>query len=111
MSIRLEIGKPTIHQRALKAFADFAILIALKNQAMTAYGINNYFIRKIGIAASPSTIYSDLVSMERKGWIECVRNQNGRSYALTPKGREIASNISSINNEIINILKTLFLVY
>lgn len=69
--------RSTLHKRIFIAFSDLAILVALKNQAMTGYDINKYFIRKVGDTASPSTIYFTLAAIERKGLIKCVRNKIG----------------------------------
>ena len=50
----MKAEKPTVHKRVFKAFADLAILVALKNQAMTGYGINNYFMKRVGDEAIPA---------------------------------------------------------
>ena len=99
--------KPTIQKRSLKAFLDLAILCALTNQPLTGYGINVLFMTRFGIMVSPSMIYATLVSMERKGWIKCVSNRNGRVYSLTDQGREIADNIRGIAEEIRSFTVTL----
>jgi DNA-binding PadR family transcriptional regulator len=95
----MKAEKPTVQKRAFKAFADLAILVALKDRAMTGYGINNYFMNKVGDEANPSTIYSSLSSLERKGWIKCVRNRSGRAYGLTEEGRKIANNMNNTAEE------------
>jgi len=92
--------KPTLQRRSLKAFLDLAILCALTNQPITAYGINILFMNKLGIMVSPSMIYTNLSSMERKGLIRCVRNRTGRAYALTEQGKEIAENINCLTDQI-----------
>jgi DNA-binding PadR family transcriptional regulator len=99
--------KPTIQKRSLKAFIDLAILCALTNQPMTGYGINVLFMNRFGIMVSPSMIYVTLVSLERKGWIKCVRNRNGRVYSLTDRGQEIADNLKDIAEEIRSFTTTL----
>lgn len=90
----------TIQKRLFIAFSDLAILIALKNQSFTGYGINNYFLKKVGDAASPSTVYSSLASLERKGWIECVSNSRGRVYALTKEGKKVTETMDVKAEEI-----------
>jgi DNA-binding PadR family transcriptional regulator len=95
----MKAAKPTVQRRIFKSFSDLAILVALKDQAMTGYGINNYFMKKVGDVASPSTIYSGLASLERRGWIKCVRNRRGRAYGLTKEGREIADNVNNTVEE------------
>jgi DNA-binding PadR family transcriptional regulator len=104
--LRVEL-KPTIQKRSLKAFIDLAILCALTNQPMTGYKINNHFIKKLGVTVSPSMIYTNIISMERKKWIKCVRNRNGRIYALTDRGQEIVDNMPTIAQEIQSFIKTL----
>lgn len=99
--------KPTIQKRSLKAFVDLAILCALTNQPLTGYGVNALFMARFGIMVSPSMIYGTLVSMERKGWIKCVRNRNGRVYSLTDQGQEIAEDVRGIAEEIRNFTITL----
>jgi DNA-binding PadR family transcriptional regulator len=96
----LKAEKPLVQKRIFVAFSDLAILVALKNQAMTGYGINNYFMKKVEDAASPSTVYSGLASLERKGWIKCVRSGSGRVYGLTEEGKKIANNMGSTAEEI-----------
>jgi DNA-binding PadR family transcriptional regulator len=79
--------KQSLQKRLFVAFSDLAILVALKNQQpLTGYGINNYFMEKVGERASPSTIYSNLALLERKGWIKCVNKSIGRAYDLTEEG-------------------------
>ena len=92
--------KPTVQKRIFVAFSDLAILIALKNQALTGYGINNYFLKKVGDAASPSTVYASLASLERKGWIECIADRRGRVYALTAEGKKIVEQMPESVEEI-----------
>ena len=91
--------KSTVHKRIFIAFSDLAILVALKNQAMTGYGINKYFMRKVGDTASPSTVYSTLATIERKCLIKCVRNKSGRAYSLTEKGTKIVDDMDNIVEE------------
>ncbi len=98
--INLKTEKSTVQKRIFIAFSDLAILIALKNQDMTGYGINKLFMKKVGDVASPSTVYASLASLERNGWIECVRSGSGRVYGLTEEGTKIADNIDSIVEEI-----------
>lgn len=85
--------RSAVHKRIFMAFSDLAILVALKNQAMTGYSINIYFMRKVGDTVSPSTVYSTLAASERKGLIKCVRNKIGRAYSLTDEGRKIVDDI------------------
>lgn len=92
--------KPTIQKRSLKAFLDLAILCALTNEPLTGYGINALFMSTFGFMVSPSMIYANLFTMERKGWIKCVRNKAGRIYILTDQGKEIADNINGITEQI-----------
>lgn len=89
----MKTGKPAVQRRVFKAFADLAILAALKDQAMTGYGINNYFMKKVGDEANPSTVYACLSLLERKGWIKRVRSRRGRAYGLTEEGAKIANNM------------------
>lgn len=96
---KLEI-KPTVQRRILQAIVDLAILKALASQAMTGYGISGYFTRKFGITVGPSMIYSNLAAMERKEWIKCVRNRNGRTYSLAQQGQAIATSLPAIAEEI-----------
>jgi len=91
--------KTTAHKRIFVAFTDLAILAALQNRSLTGYGINSYFVEKVGEITSPSTIYSVLSAIERKGLIKCVRNDRGRAYSLTDEGRKIVESIDSIVEE------------
>ena len=98
---------PTVQKRIFKSFSDLAILVALKKQPFTGYGINNFFMKKVGDIASPSTIYSSLSSLERKRLIECVRDRSGRLYALTEEGRKIAEDMLRTLEEINRFLDRL----
>jgi DNA-binding PadR family transcriptional regulator len=98
--LNLKARKSTLHKRIFIAFSDLAILAALKNQAMTGYGINNYFMKKVGDTASPSMIYAALASMEREGWIKCIRDKGGRVYDLTNEGIKIGNDINNRVQEI-----------
>jgi DNA-binding PadR family transcriptional regulator len=91
--------KPTVQKRILEAFIDIAILRALRDQALTGYGINGFFMKNFGATVSPSAVYTNLTAMERKGWIKCVRNSRGRAYDLTQQGQKIVDNMSSIAAE------------
>jgi DNA-binding PadR family transcriptional regulator len=95
----MKADKPTVQKRIFKAFSDLAILVALKDQAMTGYGINIYFMKKVGDAASPSMVYSRIASLERIGCIKCVRNRSGRAYGLTEEGRKIVYNMDNTVEE------------
>jgi DNA-binding PadR family transcriptional regulator len=95
----LKTEKATVQRRIFMAFSDLAILVALQNQVMTGYGINNYFMRKVGDTASPSTVYSTLAAIERKDLIKCVRNNRGRAYSLTDEGRKIVESMDNIVEE------------
>ncbi len=92
--------KQDMQRRAFIAFSDLAILIALKNHAFTGYGINRYFLEKVGDAASPSTVYTSLASLERKGWIECITERRGRVYALTEEAQKAVSGMPDSVEEI-----------
>jgi DNA-binding PadR family transcriptional regulator len=95
----LKEEETTVHKRIFIAFSDLAVLIALKNQTLTGYGVNKYFLKKVGYTASPSTVYTTLVAIERKDWIKCVRNKSGRAYNLTDEGRKIVDNMDNIVRE------------
>jgi len=91
--------RTTIQRRIFLAFSDFAILVALKDQPMTGYAINKYFVRKVGDIASVSTLYSTLANAERSGLIKSVKNRGGRTYALTTEGEKIVKCISNTIEE------------
>ena len=99
--------KPQLQEKSLKAFLDLAILCALTKHPMTGYEINRFFLKKHRVFVGPSTIYSKLASIERKGWIECVKNGAGRVYNLTEKGRKITADMANITREINNSLRTI----
>jgi DNA-binding PadR family transcriptional regulator len=92
--------KTTVQKRIFIAFSDLAILVALKNRSLTGYGINRYFLMRAGDAASPSTVYASLASLERKGWIECITDKRGRVYALTAIGGKIVDEMPDSVKEI-----------
>lgn len=96
----LGVEKQSIQRRIFISFSDLAILVALKNQSLTGYGINNYFLKKVGDAASPSTVYSSLAALERKGWIECIAERRGRVYSLTTSGRQVVDKMDATAEDI-----------
>jgi DNA-binding PadR family transcriptional regulator len=100
---------PSIQKRIFRSFADFAILVALKNKPMTGYGINYYFLEKVGDIASPSTVYSNLSALERRGLIECITDRSGRLYALTKEGEKIAEAMPNTSEEIKQFLDRLLI--
>ena len=97
--MRLEI-EPSMQERSLKAFLDLAILLALAEQPLTGYKISRIFVKKFGVLISPSMIYANLKTLEKKGWIKCNRKQDGRTYSLTEQGRKIVENMTNITQEI-----------
>jgi len=97
--LRLEI-EPSMQERSLKAFLDLNILLALAEQTLTGYKISRVFLKKFGVLISPSMIYANLKTLEKKGWIKCNRKQNGRTYSLTEQGRKIVQNMTDITQEI-----------
>jgi len=88
-----------VHKRLFIAFSDLAILIALRDRAMTGYQLDNYLIKKLRIMVSPSTVYSTLASMERKGWIERITSKQRRAYILTEEGKKVVDTIDEIIEE------------
>ena len=99
--------KPTLQERSLRAFLDLAILCVLAEHPMTGYEINRIFLKKHRIYVGPSTIYSKLASIERKGWIECVKNGAGRVYGLTEQGKNMAANMPNMTREIQSFMRIL----
>jgi DNA-binding PadR family transcriptional regulator len=99
MVLILKTEKPTVHKRIFLAFSDLAILAVLKNQTLIGYGINKYFMEKVGDTASLSTVYSTLATVEREGLIKCVRNRSGRAYSLTDEGRKIVDDMDNLVEE------------
>ena len=99
--------KPTLQERSLRAFLDLAILCVLAEHPMTGYEINRIFLKKHRIYVGPSTIYSKLASIERKGWLECVKNGAGRVYGLTEQGKNIAANMPNMTREIQSFMRIL----
>jgi DNA-binding PadR family transcriptional regulator len=95
----MKTDRASVEKRVFVAFSDFAILVALKKQVMTGYGLSKYFVRKVGDVASTSTVYSTLATIERKGLIKCVRNRSGRAYALTDEGEKIVNCVSNVIEE------------
>ncbi len=106
-AVTMRAEKPSVQKRIFIAFSDLAILIALKKHAMTGYGINKYFLTRVGDAASPSTVYASLASLERKGWIECITDRRGRVYALTVTGRKIVDEMPDSVEEIKELIDKL----
>jgi DNA-binding PadR family transcriptional regulator len=74
---------------------------------MTGYEINGAILKKFGVLLGPSTIYSKLSTMERKGWIRTIRETPGRVYVLTNQGQKKADDIKGISKEIQNFVKIL----
>ena len=66
---------------------------------MTAYQIDNLIMDKYHTKISPSVTYAKLATMERQELIEC-HPQNGKTYNLTEKGKELLDNKRLIIKEI-----------
>lgn len=52
-----------------------------------------------------------LTIMERKGWIEYIRNKGGRVYALTEKGGKIVAKMAEITREIQGVIRIILKCY
>ena len=92
--------KPTVQERSIKAFLDLAILCALTEHPMTGYEIARYFLKKHRVFVGPSIVYSKLAAIEKKGWIECVKNQTGKVYGLIENGKKIIEKMADITRKI-----------
>jgi len=49
--------------------------------------------------------------MEKKGWIEYIRNKGGRVYALTEKGGKIVAKMAEITREIQGVIRIILKCY
>ena len=97
---RLHVKKnASIDRRLFIAFSDIAILVAIKNQAMTGYGVNKYLVRKVGDIASLTTIYGTIAMLEREGLIKCLRTSSGRMYGITEAGKKRIQECSNFPEE------------
>lgn len=79
----------------------------LSHRAMTGYEINSNLMKKFGVMVGPSTVYSKLSNMERKGWIRTVKETPGRVYTLTSQGQRKADDIKGISREIQSFVRML----
>ena len=104
--MRLEI-EPSMQERSLKAFLDLNIPLALAEQPLTGYKISRVFLKKFGVLISPSVIYTNLKTLEKKEWIKRNHKQNGQTCSLTEQGQKIAENITNITQEIRNSIKAM----
>ncbi len=93
-------------EKAVKASLDLIMLHLLSMHAMSGYEINKVLIRKFGLIIGPSTIYSKLSILEKKGLLKCETCRSGKVYSLTPEGREIAIKKEVIINKIHGYLIT-----
>lgn len=99
--------KPSIRHRSILAYLDLVILQMLTRRPMTGYEINSVIMKKFGVLVGPSTVYSKLSNMERKGWIRTLRENPGRVYGLTSQGQHKADRIKGISKEIQSFVRIL----
>ena len=97
-----------IEERLIKNTLDIIILKAVKNGALSGYGIINFIHRKFAVLLSPGTIYAILYFLERKGLVKASVNQRARCYSLTEKGEETLSAILSMQNRIKTFVANIF---
>ncbi len=76
------------------------VICLLSHRSRTGYAINNLVIKKFRVIPSTGQVYNTLVSLERAGLITCVRDNPGRAYELTVKGKKIIENLPNVVEEI-----------
>jgi DNA-binding PadR family transcriptional regulator len=75
--------------RVIKNFTDILMLKYLKqNPKNSGYQILRSLHEKYNILFSPGTIYNEIYSLERKGFIASEGDETYRVYSLTEKGEQ-----------------------
>jgi DNA-binding PadR family transcriptional regulator len=97
----------SIRERVLKAFLDLVIIQLLSQRSMSGYEINKAITKQTGIILNPSTIYSKLYILERKGNVGYVMGRSGKVYSLTVQGQDTTNNLPAIVMEIYESAKEL----
>jgi len=88
-----QVTLPPVRERVLKALLESAIMVKLKQGALSGYDILSLFNEKFDIALSPGTVYSTLMCMERDGLITSELASRKRMYELTSEGLEALENL------------------
>jgi DNA-binding PadR family transcriptional regulator len=93
-----------LKERTIVAFLDVIIMRQLKVQMQSGYDIIQHVHSKYSVLVSPGTVYAQLYSMEKKGFIR-AHSEGGkkRSYQLTHLGVKILD-IADTSKELGNFL-------
>jgi DNA-binding PadR family transcriptional regulator len=89
---------------------DIIILAELKKGSLSGYDAIRLIHNRFDILVSSGTVYSQLYSLERDGWIRGVWNQRKRVYELAEKGKQNIKVIAKANEEVQNFLKRISLL-
>lgn len=73
---------------------DIVILAKLQSERATGYELMRCLHSSFDLMISPGIVYSVLYSMERKGLIAGTDDCWGRTYQLTPKGKETLESLT-----------------
>jgi DNA-binding PadR family transcriptional regulator len=95
--------------RIIKDFTDILMLKCLKlNPQISGYQILHSLREKHNILFSPGSIYNEIYSLERKGFIASKGDENSRVYSLTEKGEEALNNMINEGKEALELIKSIF---
>jgi len=91
--------------RVIKTFTDILVIKYLKNKpSSSGYQILRYLNETLSIPFSPGTIYNEVYTLERKGFIKSSGNQDCRYYSLTVQGEELLNETVGKKKEIQDIV-------
>jgi len=96
-----------LHERLIREFLDFLLLIELKKQSMSGYSALSHIHKKYDYLVSSGTVYSLLYSLEREEIIKGSMNGQKRVFELTTKGEKMIDTILAADDGLLGIVKNL----
>jgi len=96
-----------LHERLIREFLDFLLLIELKKQSMSGYSALSHIHNKYDYLVSSGTVYSLLYSLEREEIIKGSMNGQKRVFVLTTKGEKMIDTILAADDGLLGIVKNL----
>jgi len=96
-----------LHERLIREFLDFLLLIELKKRSMSGYSALSHIHNKYDYLVSSGTVYSLLYSLEREEIIKGSMNGQKRVFELTTKGEKMIDTILAADDGLLGIVKNL----
>ena len=99
--------EPSLKERILRILLDMVIVRLLARHPLSSYEINKALTKEFGVVIGPSTIYSKLDTLEKRGLIRCAKGRSGRVYSLTEQGQQIITGLPELSEDACNLTKAM----